>query len=585
MLEGLLENSAMCREKGHETEPLDRYCNNCKVSICDRCGETRHTLHTKVSIQQAAEEEKLMLEETVEQVKMQIVDLEMQMKTTTELFKGSKEKIAKARKSVWTTIGEFIRVLKEHERTILTDLDVIEKTQHRDHSTQLEHLQASVNELKSYVKNCEEVLRKNVSIETLQGQEAEIERCKGVIKAAKKEIYKPCHLCYLTDEEYHKKLTGSAPGKVLVSKTDPLRSFLEWHSSRKPEAGKTKSFDIVTIDSDGEKCFQEIDEIKVRVQSPTGMELEPESRYQSRWRYSYAFRPLCDGEYEITVSVNDQPLPGTPQMILVAPYWYRSADEFQPRSIAERFKEPCAVAMDHKTGNWVVVDRKKKRAQIFESFEQYPKELGRSAAMLTEPTSVAFTQSGDVVVISDGAMICFTARGKLVAQVNNKHLKVPFSLTIACDGRMVVCDLGDKSVKVLSPDGKELLQSFSAPDCDDSPWQAVCHQDKFFVSYPAARCVKTFNNDGGFLYDIGNENADEGQLSKPHGLDVDAFGNLIVCDAENKTLKFFTLEGNFLKGIGEDLLECPWSIAVSPSTQWPLFIIADPVKKSVAAFW
>ena len=77
----------MCREKGHETEPLDRYCNNCKVSICDRCGETRHTLHTKVSIQQAAEEEKLMLEETVEQVKMQIVDLEMQMKTTSLLSK------------------------------------------------------------------------------------------------------------------------------------------------------------------------------------------------------------------------------------------------------------------------------------------------------------------------------------------------------------------------------------------------------------------------------------------------------------------------------------------------------------------
>ena len=77
---------------------------------------------------------------------------------------------------------------------------------------------------------------------------------------------------------------------------------------------------------------------------------------------------------------------------------------------------------------------------------------------------------------------------------------------MACDGRMVVCDSGDKSVKVLSPDGTELSQSFSAPDCDDSPWEAVCHHDKFFVSYPKARCVKTFNNDGGFLYDIGDGN-------------------------------------------------------------------------------
>ena len=104
--------------------------------------------------------------------------------------------------------------------------------------------------------------------------------------------------------------------------------------------------------------------------------------------------------------------------------------------------------------------------------------------MLKDPTSVSFTQSGYVMVISAGTMFSFTTSGKFIAQINNRHLKVAFSLTMACDGRMVVCDSGDKSVKVLSPDGTELSQSFSAPDCDDSPWEAVCHHDKFFVSYP-----------------------------------------------------------------------------------------------------
>ena len=578
MLEGLLENSSMCREKGHETEPLDRYCNNCKVSICDRCGETRHTHHTKVSIQQATEEEKLKMEETIEQVKMQIADLETEMKTTTELFKVSKEKIAKARKNVCTTVEELIRELKEHERTMLTKLDVIEKAQQRDHSTQLEHLQASVNELKSSVKNCKEILRKKVSVETLRAQHDEIERCKGVLKAPKKEIYKPCHLCYQTDEEYHKRLTGSAPGKVLVSKTDPLRLLLKWNDSGKAEAGKTKSFDIITTDSDGGKCFQEIDVIKVRVQSPTGMDLEPESYYRSRWGYSYTFRPLCEGKYEVTASVNDQPLPGTPQMLLVAPHWYSLAYKFQPRGKAEQFKEPCAVAMDQRTGNWVVVDRKKKRVQIF---EHDLKELGKSEAVLKDPTSVAFTQSGHVIVISAGVMICFTTSGKFIGRINNKHLKDPFSLTVACDGRMVVCDSGDKCVKVLSPNGTELLQAFGAPDCDDYPWEAVCHQDKFFVSYPMARCVKTFNNDGDFLYDIGSEKSGRRQLSNPCGLHFDVFGNLIVCDVEDKTLNVFKQEGKFLDAIHNELLEFPRSIAVSPSTRLPFFIIADPVKKSI----
>ena len=576
MLEGLSENSAMCREKGHETEPLDRYCNNCKASICGKCGETRHTDHTKVSIQQAAEEEKLMLEETLEQVKMQVIDLEMQMKTTTELFTVSKEKIAKARKSVWTTIGEFIRVLKEREKTMLTELDVIEKAQQRDHSTQLEHLQASVNELKSSVKNCEKVLRKNVSVETLQAQQAEIERCKGVVKAAKKEIYKPCHLCYQKDNEYHKRLTDSAPGKVIVSKTDPSRSYLEWISSEKAEAGKIKIFNIITTDSDGGKCFQEIDEIKVRIQSPTGMDFEPESHDRSSWRYSYTFSPFCDGEHEMTVLVNDQPLSETPQRLLVAPYCYSLATELQPRRKAEQVKEPCAVAMHYKSGKWVVADRKKKRVHIFDE------ELGKCEAVLKDPTSVAFTQSGDVIVISAGVIFSLTSRGRFIARINNRHLKVPFSLTIACDGRMVVCDSGDKSVKVLSSDGTELLQTFGAPDCDDSPWEAVYYQEIFFVSYPTAGCVKTFNNAGDFLYDIGDEKSGERQLIEPRGLDVDAFGNLIVCDAKNKTLKIFKLEGKFLNGIRNNQLECPWSIAVSSSI--PSFIVADPVKKSVILF-
>ena len=176
-----------------------------------------------------------------------------------------------------------------------------------------------------------------------------------------------------TDEEYHKKLTGSAPGEVLVSKTDPLKSFLEWNDSGKAEAGKGKSFDIITIDSDGEKCFQEIDEIKGRVQSPTGMDLDLNLYYQSRWRYSCAFKPLCDGKHEMTVSVNDQPLPGTPKRLLVAPCVYPLAIRFQPRRKASHFKKPCAVAIDNRTGNWVVLDRKKKRMRIFESVEHDPK--------------------------------------------------------------------------------------------------------------------------------------------------------------------------------------------------------------------
>lgn len=568
----------MCKEKGHETEPLDGYCNNCKVSICDRCGETRHIHHTKVNIQQATEEEKLKLEETVEQVKMQIVDLEVEIKTTTELFTVCKEKIAKARKDVGTTVEELIRVLKEHERTILTELDLIEKAQQRDYLTQLEQLQASVRELKGSVRNCEEILHKNVCVETVQAQQAEIERSKGVLTALKLDIYRPCHLCYGADKDYIENLTGKAPGKVLVTKTDPSRSILRWHYERKFRAGKYTPFDIITFDSHGWKCnYQEIDEIKVTVQTPTGMDLDLKYTSYCQGTYTYHYRPLCDGEHKVTVLVNSQPLSGSPWTLRASPYEYSSFKLFG----TARFEEPCAVAIDKRTENLALADRKKQRVQLFSRNLEYLTELGQNgpaAIKLKNITSLAFTHSGDVIVVASGSVICFTISGEFTGCINNKTLNSPFSLTIALDGCMIVCDTGDKSVKVLSPDGTEMLQSFSALDCDNSPWEAVCFQDMFFVSYPTAGCVKTFNNDGDFLYDIGN--GGEGQLSKPRGLAVDVFGNLIVCDEGNKALNVYKLDGTFVKSIKSHLVGCPCSIAVYPSIQPVQMIVSDLEKKS-----
>ena len=168
----------MCTEKGHETEPLDHYCKYCKVSICDRCGKTRHTQHTKVNIQQATEEEKLKMEETVKQMKMQISELETQITETAKTLAISKEKISAARNSVRTIVEELIHVLREHERSMVTELDVLEEAQQRDYTGQVESLETSVDELKISVRNCVEMLRGDTTVETLKSQQAKIKGLK-----------------------------------------------------------------------------------------------------------------------------------------------------------------------------------------------------------------------------------------------------------------------------------------------------------------------------------------------------------------------------------------------------------------------
>lgn len=546
----------MCREQHHEKESLSQYCQDCKVFICDKCGQTRHTRHTKVDIQQAAEQQKLKMMEVLQEMKVDMADYERQMEKTKESLRLSREKILAARNNVQTTVEELVRVLRNHEDAMVSKLDVLDKAEQRDHATQLEHFQTCVTQFKTSVEDCEAILKGNSSFEVMKAQQNVIERCKGLIKATKMDIYKPSHVSYKVNEDYIQNVGSAVPGQVVVSNTNPLRSVAEGRGLKEGEAGRNSDFTIRTNDSDGKQCYSEIDQITVKVQSPSGEDLENKVKNHGNGKRSVTFTPNCHGHHEVMILVNDQPLPGSAWSVQVRPHQYNLLHFWGGRGkVHGKFKEPCDVAVNKKTTKIAVADQKNKRVQLFDSRLNYLMEFGQrgpAAKKLSNPTAVAFTNSGNLIIIASSAMYCFHENGQFLNSITNKHLYDPFKLTITCDDHMVVSDRGDKSVKVLSPDGSELVQSFSASDCDESPWVCVCHQDMFFVSYPSAQLVKVFSKEGEFLYDIDSEKSGGGYLSKPLGLVIDSFNNLVVCDGESSDLKVFTLDGKFVNKITSD---------------------------------
>lgn len=592
--------SNMCREKHHEKEPLDYYCQECKVCICDKCGQTRHTRHTKVDIQQAIDEQKLKMMEVLQEMKKDIADYEIQMEKTTESLRISRKKIAAARNNVQTTVEELVRGLRKHEAAMVTKLDVLDEAEQRDHATQLEHFQTCATQIKTSVEDCEVILQTNSSFEILKAQQEVIERCKGLIKATKMDIYKPLHVCYKINEDYIQNVRGAVLGQVEVSKTNPLRSLAKGRGLEEAEAGRESNFTILTNDSDGKPCYYEIDQVTVKIQTPSGEDLENEvnrdvltwedSLWIQSWNkvnyykpgtYRVTYTPTCHGHLKVMILVNDQSLPGGAWSVKVCPHQYKFLTSFGVHGKAHgKFKEPCDVAINKKTTNIAVADPGNKRVQLFDSSPSYLLEFGKkgpATKKLSHPTSVAFTKTGNLIIIASSAMYCFNENGQFLNSITNKYLNDPFKLTITCDGHMVVSDRGDKSIKVLSPDGTELVQSFSASDCHDFPWVGVCHQDMFFVSYPSAHVVKVFSKEGKFLYDIGGDRL----LSKPLGLTTDGFNNLVVCDADNSDVKVFSLDGKFLNAFGGWGLEYPCSVTLSNRK---LLVIVDSAKDCVEAF-
>ena len=226
--------------------------------------------------------------------------------------------------------------------------------------------------------------------------------------------------------------------------------------------------------------------------------------------------------------------------------------------------------MSEKTGTIAVADMENKRIQMFSCDGNFLREI----VLNDKPSTLAFTEAGDLLahIAKDDKLCLFTEGGQFLRHISDSHLFLSLHLSVGSDGRIITCDLADKKIKVLSPDGKDFLLSFSAPGCDSHPWCAVYHQDKFFVSYPFAYCVKVFNNAGVYLYDIGSEGSGEGQLLLPYGLEVDKSNRLIVCDPGNKRLQLFTLEGKFDTKVDGQFFDSTGLRYIATSSRGHLFV-------------
>ena len=565
-----MDTSLVCREKFHENELLSSFCIQCKVCICNKCEQTRHSHHTMVDIHQAAEQHKVEIEEIVQEMKRKIADHKEEAERTQEFFNRSRDCIATTRNQVMTSVEELIRFLREYEKTTITKLENIEGKYQREHPAQQEHLEISITQLQAQVEGCESILQRKKCFEILQEHHALMGRCRGLLNAEKLNIYKPAHVRYKINEGHKENFRGAveAVGGIVTSSTDPLQSLAEGTGLQEGEVGREAKLKITTIDFDGNHCSNKDDQILVKVHSSLGEELSHKISPGKGGEFRVNYTPDCVGEHEVRIAVNGEPLTGSPWRVFVTPHCYRYCGSYEPILIKNMLKRrdrigcPCSIAINV-LSRTIAVAYYENRVMLYSFSVECEKLYLRKLVtlkQLTKPTSVAFTKFSNIVVIASEKLFRLHERNKFVKHVANKHLQKPKSVNIASDGRMMVCEYD--TVKVLSSDGSQLLLTINDPD-DAISRYALCHQDMFFVSSKTG--VKVFSKDGVFLYNIGNSESGEGQLKSPVGLAIDRFNNLVVCDSQKARLQVFTVEGKYVNAIeGEDTrLGAPHFIAVS----------------------
>ncbi|XP_068676502.1 E3 ubiquitin-protein ligase TRIM71-like [Montipora foliosa] len=540
-VQDLIHRPVMCSQQYHEDQPLEFYCEDCKVLICHKCTVVSHNRHTMTDTLKAAQEQKMQMADAVAKVKAEIVRYENEIKKQTDLKNKNKTEIMNEEKKMTDTVKKLICDLLEHENKMKDKFRQIYEAEQKHHAMRLENFELVATQLKSCVELGQSILERNINSEILQTNHAILGRCKDLLDDRKLDLYRSPQLHYLVE----KKL--DLMDRVVVTKTDPSKCLAEGQDSKEVKERKETCFVIVTKDSEGFQCYQQDDEIKVDVSTPEGDQLKTDIKDTKDGKYTVTYTPQDAGQHRVEIIVNAQPLTGSPWIVQV--HQYQFAFQFGSEGKGQgEFDGILDIDVNDKTGTIAVVDMQNKRIQLLSSEVKFRSEIKIDG----EPWSVAFTDSGDLLTLvagSDNKLRVFSEEGHFIKHINDKHLDDPCLLSIAGDGRIIVTDCVDNKIKVLSPDGNDLLQSFRAPDCDKSPFCAIYHEDKFFASYSFANCVKVFDKTGVYLHDIGCEGSNDGQFDGPYGLVIDKYNRLIVSDARNHRLQLFTLSGKFLSKI------------------------------------
>ena len=565
-VEELMHRPAMCAKKYHENEPLDYYCRDCSVCICHKCSIVSHNRHSLVDLQEAAEEQKMQMTQVFARVKEKLVIVESKILEQTELMKKSEDEICAAEKKVTKTVQEIIRIAKEHETAVKTKLAEIRVTQQRKYAAKIESDQLLAAQLKSSVECGEGIVQRSIGPEILQAGHAVLGRCEELLTTQDIEVCKPQHVVYYVNLEAMNILRGLVPGQVFETNTDPSQSSAEGRGLIEAPTNNETNFTVTTRDSKGSQCYDEHDQLTVIVRPQKGEEEETKIDDCKNGSYVVRYKPKSVGLRDISVEVNGQPLSGSPWRVQATGHQYKAIHSFRSHVTGpEQFGGPGSIAVNERTGNIAIAEYRNRRVHLFDRECKYLRTIGDKgldSERIKFPLSVEFTTSDEVIVIHEepfkrSKMFLFTEHGDFIKVISQRLIN-PSSVSVRDDGHMILCDSGDKSVKVLSPDGTGLVQSFKGPHSLDYPTSAVYHENKFFVLYNLHNYVTVFNNEGLYLYDIGKEESVVGSLRK--SFTIDAFNNLIVCDKDNSSLHVFSLDGKYINSFNEGNIS-PWSVA------------------------
>ena len=481
------------------------FCKDCEVAICNSCVAILHEGHTKIHLEEAANEHKLRVKSAIELQKQRAQQKRNKIAELDENCIHIEERAAAAKLDVRRFTEHLMAVFQAKEKEILNKVDVQVKESHERLRTEQRDLDKQTKLIKTWIAKNEALLKRSTSAEIVLVDKSLNTTFQKEVTDGEDRV--DCDLegfrrfIFVQNESLIAKTVTEGIGafKTFIYKTSANQSSVQGNGTSEAIVGLEAQIDLTTRNAEGEQCYETHDCVTVEIRNRQGQDCATKSRVQDNKDGSYKINYFAKeaAKCDLSVKVNEDYVYGSPFGVEIKPRQFKHVFSFGRGSAAGMLSKPWGVAVNERD-EIAVTEVGNHRIQVFSSDGTYLRSFGRKGdkqGKLNWPAGIAFDKNGHIIVVDSNnhRVQVFSEQGEFLSQFGEQgrldhQLQDPYGLSVASDGNIIVADSGNKQIKIFSPNG-HFLRKIGGESSLTSPTHCIQCDNYLIVSDRGESCI------------------------------------------------------------------------------------------------